>query len=181
MSRLNAVDPSLVTGKSKDLLKAMKSALGFDPNMTRVMVNSPAVLEAYMSFSGALGRGQLNAKIREQIALLIAQQNQCDYCLSAHTAIGKVVGLNEQQIIESRKGTGFDSHATAALAFGKRVLDTRGQITETDLADIRAAGFSDGEIAEIIAHVALNVFTNYFNIATDVDIDFPKVSYTQIP
>jgi uncharacterized peroxidase-related enzyme len=180
MSRLNPVDPSNVTGKSKDLLNAMKSALGFYPNMTRVMVNSPAVLEGYMSFSGTLGKGSLDAKLREETALLIAQQNHCDYCLSAHTAIGKVVGLSEKQIVDSRKGTGIDAQATVALTFAKRVLDTRGQVSEADLGTARAAGFSDGEIAEIIAHVALNVFTNYFNIATDVDIDFPEVSYTQV-
>lgn len=179
MSRLNTVDPSTATGKSKTLLDAVKSALGLVPNMTKVMVNSPAVLEGYLGFSGALSKGLLDAKIREELALVIAQQNHCDYCLSAHTAIGKMVGLKEDQIIGSRSGKGTDERATAALTFTKRVLNTKGQVSEADLNAVRAAGFSDGEIAEIIAHVALNVLTNYFNIAADVDIDFPKVSYSQ--
>jgi uncharacterized peroxidase-related enzyme len=180
MSRLHVVDPSTATGKTKDLLDAVKAKLGLVPNMTKVMVNSPKVLEAYLGFSGALAAGYLDAKIREQLALVTAQQNHCDYCLSAHTAIGKMVGLKPEQILESREGRGDSERATAALTFAKRVLDTKGQVSDSDLSAVRAAGFSDGEIAEIIAHVALNVFTNYFNVATEVDIDFPKVSYSKI-
>lgn len=180
MSRLHPVDPSTATGKGKELLDAVKGKLGIVPNMTRVMATSPVVLEAYLGFSGALGGGLLDAKTREELALVTAQQNHCNYCLSAHTAIGKMVGLSHDQIVASREGTGTSPKATAALSFAKRVLETKGQISEADLATIRDANFSEGEIAEIIAHVALNVFTNYFNIATDVDIDFPKVSYTEV-
>jgi uncharacterized peroxidase-related enzyme len=179
MARLNTIDPGTATGKTKELLDAVQGALGLVPNMTRVMANSPAVLQGYLGLSGALGRGLLDAKTREQLALVTAQENQCDYCLSAHTAIGKMVGLNTQQITESRVGNGDTPRATAALTFARIVLETRGKITDSDLATVRAAGFSDGEIAEIIAHVALNVLTNYFNIATDVEIDFPKVSFQQ--
>jgi uncharacterized peroxidase-related enzyme len=180
MTRLQVVDPSTATGKAKDLLDAVKAKLGLVPNMTKVMATSPEVLEAYVGFSGALGAGHLDPKIREQIALVTAQQNHCDYCLSAHTAIGKMVGLRPEQILESREGKGNSDSATAALTFTKRVLDTRGHVSEPDLSALRAAGFSDGEISEIIAHVALNVFTNYFNVAAEVDIDFPKVSYAKI-
>jgi len=179
MSRLNTVEPSTASGKAKGLLDAVKAQLGIVPNMTRVMVNSPAVLEAYLNFNGALASGLLDAKLREQIALVTAQQNHCDYCLSAHTAIGKMVGLTAEQISVSRKGHAASEKVTAALTFAKRILDTKGQVTEQDLASVREAGYLDGEIAEIIAHVALNVFTNYFNIATEVDIDFPKVSYQE--
>jgi uncharacterized peroxidase-related enzyme len=180
MSRLQPVDPSTATGKAKELLDAVKGKLGIVPNMTKVMATSPAVLESYLGFSGALAGGLLNAKTREQLALLTAQQNHCDYCLSAHTAIGKMVGLNREQILASREGDGSSPRTTAALTFAKRVLDTKGQIDEADLTTVRGAGFSEGEIAEIIAHVALNVFTNYFNIAADVEIDFPKVSYSEV-
>jgi uncharacterized peroxidase-related enzyme len=180
MSRLQIVDPSAATGKAKDLLDAVKAKLGRAPNMTKVMANSPAVLEAYLGFSGSLSAGLLDPQIREQLALVAAQQNHCDYCLSAHTAIGKMVGLNPEQIAASREGSGSSEKATAALTFAKRVLDGKGAIQESDLAAVRAAGFSDGEIAEIIAHVALNVFTNYFNVATQVDIDFPRVSHSEI-
>lgn len=180
MSRLQPVDPSTATGKSKQLLDAVKGKLGIVPNMTRVMAASPVVLESYLGFSGALANGFLDAQTREQLALVTAQQNHCDYCLSAHTAIGKMVGLNREQILASRAGDGSNPKTTAALTFARQILDTKGQITEADLATVRTAGFSEGEIAEIIAHVALNVFTNYFNIATDVDIDFPKVSHLEV-
>jgi uncharacterized peroxidase-related enzyme len=180
MSRLQTIDPSTATGKAKQLLDAVKHKLGMVPNMTKAMVASPAVLESYLGFSGALAGGLLDAKTREQLALLTAQKNHCDYCLSAHTAIGKMVGLNHDQIVASREGRGSSAKTTAALTFASRVLETKGQIGEADLAAVRDAGFSEGEIAEIIAHVALNVFTNYFNVATDVDIDFPKVSYSEV-
>jgi uncharacterized peroxidase-related enzyme len=180
MSRLHTIDPSVATGKAKILLDSVKAKLGLVPNMTKVMANSPSVLEAYLGFSGALTSGQLDPKLREKLALVTAQQNHCDYCLSAHTAIGKMIGLSHEQIVAGREGNGNDAKETAALSFAKRVLDAKGQITESDLAAVRSAGFSDGDIAEIVAHVALNVFTNYFNNATEVDIDFPKVSYTNV-
>jgi uncharacterized peroxidase-related enzyme len=180
MSRLPVLNPSTAAGKVKDLFDAVKVKLGIVPNMTRVMANSPAVLEAYLGFNGALAAGQLDPKIREQLALVTSQQNHCDYCLSAHTAIGKMVGLKPEEIVASREGRGSSQKATAALTFAKRVLDSKGQIGESDLAAVHAAGFSDGEVAEIIAHVALNVFTNYFNVATQVDIDFPKVHHSEV-
>ncbi len=177
MSRIKSVDPSTATGKAKELLDAVKGKLGIVPNMTKAMAASPAVLGAYLGFSGALGGGLLDAKTREQIALLTAQENQCNYCLSAHSALGKMAGLKPEEIAASRDGDGGNAKTTAALVFAKRVLDAKGQVNEADLSTVRGAGFSDGEVAEIIAHVALNVFTNYFNIATDVEIDFPKVSH----
>ena len=179
MSRLTAIEPNSTTGKTKQLFDAVKGKLGLVPNMARVMANSPAVLEAYLGFSGALGAGSLDAELRQQIALMTAQANHCDYCLSAHTAIGKMVGLTETQLLDSREGHGTTARATAALAFAKQVLDGKGQISEGDLQAVREAGFSDGDIAEIIAHVALNVLTNYFNIAAQTEIDFPKVSFAK--
>lgn len=178
MSRLKTVDPSTATGKAKELLDAVKGKLGLVPNMTRAMATSPVVLESYLNFSGALAGGLLDAKTREKLALLTAQENSCDYCLSAHTAIGKM--LKHEEIVASRQGNGNSPKTTAALTFAKQVLDTKGQISEDELAVVRNAGFSDGEIAEIIAHVALNVFTNYFNIAAGVDIDFPNVSHSNV-
>jgi uncharacterized peroxidase-related enzyme len=180
MPRLNAIDPQTATGKTKELLDAVKAKLGLVPNMTKVMVNSPAVLEGYLGLSGALGHGLLDARTRERLALVVAQENQCNYCLSAHSAIGKLMGLKPEELLASRAGHSSDDRATAALTFAKQVLAAKGKISEDHLSAVRAAGYSDGEVAEIIAHVALNVLTNYFNIATEVEIDFPKVSYAQV-
>ena len=176
MSRLSVIDPTTSTGKAHDLLAAVKAKLGLVPNLTRVMANSPAVLEGYLGFSGALSHGQLDAKLREQLALIVAQENGCDYCLSAHSTIGKMVGLKPEEIVASRHGQGTDAKATAALTFAHKVVATRGKVTAADIDAVRAAGFSDGEIAEILSHVALSVFTNYFNNATEPEIDFPKVT-----
>ena len=177
MSRLSTIQPEAATGNAKELLNAVRHKLGIVPNMTKTMANSPAVLDGYLSFSGALGTGLLDARTRDQLALLAAQENECDYCLSAHSAIGKMVGLTADQIAQGRSGHSDDTRINGALVFARRVLETRGGVSDEDLNAVRQAGYGDGEIAEIIAHVALNVFTNYFNRAAQVEIDFPKVSF----
>jgi uncharacterized peroxidase-related enzyme len=176
MSRLPAVQTEAATGKAKQLLEAVEAKLKITPNMTRVMANSPAVLEAYLHFSGALAAGALDAKLREQLALEVGEQNSCQYCVSAHTAIGKMVGLPDSEIDSARNGSSASPRNAAALRFAYAVVAAKGQITEADLASVRSAGFNDGEIAEIIAHVALNIFTNYFNTAAQVEVDFPRIA-----
>jgi uncharacterized peroxidase-related enzyme len=176
MARLTAVDPGRATGKAKELLDLVKAKIGMTPNMMRTMANSPAVLEGYLGFSTALGGGSLNAKLREQIALAVAESNNCEYCLSAHTAIGKMVGLGDTEITASRKAASNDPRVNAALKFARIVVARRGEVTDDDVAYIRQAGYSDGEIAEIIANVVLNIFTNYLNHIAQTEVDFPKVA-----
>jgi uncharacterized peroxidase-related enzyme len=175
MSRLNAIDPALATGKAKELLDAVKAKLGLTPNMMRTMAGSPAVLEGYLSFGAALGGGSLPARLREQIALAVAEANGCDYCLSAHSALGRLAGLKDDEIARSREAASSDPRAQAALAFAAAVVAGRGTVDDEAFAEIRRAGFTDGEIAEILANVAINVFTNYFNKAAETAIDFPRV------
>lgn len=174
MARLNQIAPETATGKSKELLATVKNKLGLVPNMTRAMANAPAVLNGYLQLSGALGQGELTPATREQIALAVAQANRCEYCLAAHTAIGKMTGLTADQIRDSRQGTAVDPKADALIRFARTVLDTKGRVSESDLQTVREAGYDDGAIAEAVAHVALNVFTNYFNLVAGTDIDFPK-------
>jgi uncharacterized peroxidase-related enzyme len=174
MSRINQLNPETASGRAKELLGAVKSKLGLVPNMTRAMANAPAVLDSYLQFSGALSKGTLPAKTREQIALAISQVNGCDYCLSAHSAVGKMVGLTAEQIRDSRLGTAVDPKTDTLIRFALKVVETRGRVSDADLDDVRDAGFDDGVIAEVVAHVALNVFTNYFNELAETDIDFPK-------
>jgi uncharacterized peroxidase-related enzyme len=132
-----------------------------------------------MEFDAALAKGSLNAKLRQEIALAVGQKNGCEYCVSAHTAIGKFAGLTDQQILNSRQGQGTSPKDTAALTFARELLEKRGQVPASSIQTLRDQGFTDGEIAEIVAHVALNIFTNYFNRALDVDVDFPRVSLHQ--
>jgi uncharacterized peroxidase-related enzyme len=176
MSRLNPIDPQAASGKTRELLGAVEKALGLTPNMMRVMANSPAVLEAYLNFSGALSRGRLSARLREQLALAVAQANACDYCLSAHTALGKLAGLNEAEISASRQSQAGDDKTAAALRFARRIVESRGELSDAEVSAVRQAGYEDAEIAELIANVSLNIFTNYFNHIAGTVIDFPKVT-----
>ena len=175
MPRLNPIQPEQATGKAKELLDAVQAKLKITPNMTRVMANSPAVLQGYLSFSGALAGGALDPKLREEIALEVGEQNSCQYCVSAHTAIGKMTGLSDAEIDAARDAKSSSAKATAALAFARQIVAKQGRATEADVEAVRRAGFSDAEIAEIIAHVALNVFTNYFNNTAGTEVDFPKI------
>ncbi len=179
MARIPLLEPSQAPGKSKDLLKAVQESLKVTPNLAKGLANSPAALQAWVDLNGALGKGSLDARTREEIALLVAQENGCEYCLSAHTAIGKHVGLSEGELRNSRKAQGHTPKATAALEFARELLSRRGQVTPGSIEALRQNGLTDGEIAEVVAHVALNVFTNYFNIALEVDVDFPRVALSQ--
>jgi uncharacterized peroxidase-related enzyme len=174
VSRFKAIAPESAKGKAKDLLEAVNTNLGMVPNMMRAMANAPAVLEGYLNLSGSLDQGTLSAKLREQVALAIGQANQCDYCVAAHSAIGKTVGLTAEQIRDSQLGTAVDSRAEALIRFALRLVKTRGCVTDRDIADVRGAGFDDNAIAEVVANVALNIFTNYFNQVARTEIDFPK-------
>jgi len=174
MSRIRSISPESATGKAKGLLDAVHGKLGLVPNMTRLMANAPAVLDGYLQLSSALARGTLSARAREQIALAVAQANGCDYCLAAHSAVARMVGLTAEQIQDSRRGTAVDPKADALIRFALKVVDARGLVRGGDLDEVRDAGFDDAAIAEVVANVALHVFTNYFNLAADTDLDFPR-------
>ncbi|MFD0902136.1 carboxymuconolactone decarboxylase family protein [Actinomadura sediminis] len=142
------------------------------------MANSPAVLKGYLEFSGALAGGALSAATRERIALLVAEENGCDYCLSAHTYIGtNIAGLDRDETERNRHAESADPKAAAVLALAAALLRTRGGVADADLKAAHEAGLTDGEITEVVAGVALNVFTNYLNKAADTDIDWPVVRH----
>jgi uncharacterized peroxidase-related enzyme len=174
MERITPVSLETAEGKAKQLLDAVKAKLGIVPNMTRSMVVSPSVLEAYLGFSGALAHGILPARVREQLALDIGEANHCDYCVSAHSAIGKHAGLSDQDILDSRRGTSADPKTDALLRFARTVVAKQGVVDDDAVEAVRAAGYGDAEVAEVVAHVALNTFTNYFNNVAGTAIDFPK-------
>lgn len=178
MSRIKPVQQTTHDGVRRSF-DAVEKQLGIVPNMMRTLAQSPRVLEGYLALSGALSRGLLPAALQEQIALAIAEANACNYCLSAHSALGRRAGLTDEQLAASREGRAADAKADAALRFALAVLHHRGAVSDEELAHVRAAGFSDAAIAELIAHVAVNVLTNYFNRAADTEIDFPVVTAAQ--
>jgi uncharacterized peroxidase-related enzyme len=159
------------------LLAAVQQQLGVVPNLMKLIGHSPAALEGYLSLSGALAKGKLDAKLRERLALVVAEFNGCDYCLSAHDYLGRnVAKLSTHEIEAARTGRSEDARADAALRFALRVAQAHGRVNDADLAALRAAGFDEAGVIEIVVTVALNVLTNYVNNVAQTDIDFPKVS-----
>lgn len=173
MPRIQPVHSATAPPETANILSGVKKKMGMVPNIVATMANSPAVANGYLSFSGALGGGSLPANIRESIALTTGQANGCDYCLSAHTLMGSRAGLSEDDIQQARQGTARGDKEAAAIGFARKLVDDRGNVSDADLSAVREAGFSDGEITEIVANVALNLFTNYFNHVAETEIDFP--------
>jgi uncharacterized peroxidase-related enzyme len=162
--------------KSRPLLEAVAKQLGSTPNLFRLVATSPQALEGYLAMSGALGKGALPHATRERIALAVAEVNGCDYCLSAHTYLGKTVAkLDDAEITANRSGASNDPKANAAVHFAAHVARARGHVSEADLSAVRAAGYTDAQVIEIVQHVALNTWTNYVNEVFKTDIDFPVV------
>ena len=177
MSVLPLIDPATASAPAAKLLAEVNRSLGVTPNMTKAMANSPALLGGYLGLSGALGRGVLDPATRERIALAVAQGNECDYCLSAHSYLAEhVAHLDADDITAARKAQATDAKTAAILALAAAVNDGRGETPVGVVDAARASGVTDEEIAETIGHVALNVLTNYFNKATGVEIDFPIVA-----
>ncbi len=161
---------------SQPLLEAVNAQLGVVPNMFRLIATSPHALEGYLSMSGALGKGALPAATRERIALAVAEVNGCNYCLSAHTYLGKnLAHLDDAEMTANRSGASNDPKADAAVRFAAKVARLRGKVGEADMAAVKLAGYSDAQVIEIVQHVALNTWTNYFNEVFGTDIDFPVV------
>jgi uncharacterized peroxidase-related enzyme len=162
---------------AQPLLQAVKKQLGVVPNLFRLVGNSPAALEGYLGLNGALAKGALEAPTRERIALAVAEINGCDYCLSAHSYLGKnLAKLSEAEISANRDGRSTDTKADAAVRFAVKLVSARGHVSENDLKAVRQAGYSDAQIIEIVLHVALNTLTNYVNEVAKTDIDFPVVT-----
>ena len=172
MSLLPAIDPANAEPKAKALLDGVQKKLGVTPNMMRVLAVNPSVLGAYLGFSGALAGGKLGAKLHEQIALAVAEANGCDYCLAAHSVLGKGAGLSASDILSARVAEATDARAGAALGFARNLVANRGAVSR-DAVEAARTSLGDAEILEVIAAVALNIFTNYLNIAGGTDIDFP--------
>jgi uncharacterized peroxidase-related enzyme len=176
MSRIQLPDSiEAAPAAAQPLLEGVKKMLGSVPNLFRIAANSPAALEGYLGLNGALAKGSLKPQTRERIAL--AQFNGCDYCLSAHTYLGKnLAKLDDAEIAANRRGASNDPQADAAVRFAVKLVRDRGQVTDADVSAVRMAGYSEAEIVEIVAHVALNTLTNYLNEALGTPIDFPVVS-----
>lgn len=178
MAHVTLIDPTEATGERRVLLDEIVGAFGTAPAMFRAVANSTAALQSLWGSFGALGGGTLPAVLGEQIAVAVADRNRCDYCLAAHTALGRKAGASRDEMAEAQAGRSPDQRTAAVLTFALAVVEERGAVNADDVAVVRAAGLTDEEIVEVIAHVALNLFTNYVNVALDVPVDFPAVRLT---
>lgn len=158
------------------LLDRTKAQLGRVPNLYAALANGPAALSGYLAMRNELTRGVLGPRLREQIALLVAQENDCTYCVSAHSLRGSKMGISESDLLRTREAADdTDPHADAVLSLTREVVRTHGRVDDATLARVRAAGVTDAELAEVVAHVALNTLSNYFNHLAQPELDFPEV------
>ncbi len=170
MTRIQPVtNPS---GKAEELLQMVQKKMGRVPNMMKTLAHAPAALELYLSMSGVLGTSTINVKDRERLALLAAKVNSCDYCDKAHTAIGKSVGLKEDEINQARSGKAESPKTEALLALSSAIITKKGFVSDDELTAARSAGVSDGEILEVVAITCFNIYTNYVNHIAEPTIDF---------
>lgn len=176
MSRIHVIEQHNANAEQKALLDAIQGQLGMVPNFLKVFANSPVALQAFLGLHGVANAGSLSPQTRERIALALAQQNTCEYCLSAHTAIGRKAGLTGDEIAAARAGSSEDAKAAVAVKLARSLVEHKGDITTAELIEAREAGYSDADIVEIITHVGMNLLTNILGKASRVDIDFPKVA-----
>lgn len=176
MPRIPLVADASKDPKTAELLNQVHKQMGTVPNIVATLAQSSAALEAYLVFSGALGNGTFSNQLKEQIALTVAGVNSCDYCASAHSMLAGMAGVDEAEVTRNLNGEATDEATRAVLTFVSEIVANRGMVEDHVVEAVRAAGYGDREIVEIIANIALNIFTNYFNHIAQTDIDFPIVS-----
>lgn len=175
MPRIELIAPDTATASARDLLATIRGAAGGVTNLFKATAHSPAALKGLWGMYASLAGGVLPAPLRERIALAVSDRNRCGYCVSAHSFMGRKAGLSPEELSAAQAGESADPKAAAALRFALTLVDSRGVLADHDVQALRDAGFSDEELVEVLAHVALNVFTNYLTIALQVPTDFPAV------
>lgn len=174
MQRLNSVNPQIARGRTRELLETVQQAFGVIPNTAKVMANSTAVLDSFLAFSTAMEGARIGTNLHNQVKLTTSETNSCDYCTSILSAVAPSAGLSAADILAGRTGNSEDRRTKEALAFAHNVLESRGKVSDQQLAAVRDAGYSDAEIVEIVASVVLGCFTNFLNNVADTELDIPK-------
>jgi uncharacterized peroxidase-related enzyme len=174
MTRLNVVEPDEAEGEVARTYESVRREMGTIPNIFRGMANSPAALRAYLCIDEALEDAALSEAERHIVYLAASQVNECNYCLSAHTLLGKKLGLSEQHLIDVRMGEVGDNKHRALVRFTRSVMENKGSIDDTTLEGFRMAGYGDAHAAEVCAVIAQATFSNYFNHVHETPLDFPE-------
>lgn len=179
MPRIPALSEADAPEAVAPFFDGLKQKLGRVPNIYATLAHAPAVLKGVLATSATLGETSLPGDVREQIALAVGGANRCNYCAAAHTAIGKMNGLTDQDTQAALAGSASDAQTQAALTFARNILDREGFVTDDQLAAVKDAGYSDQQVIEIVAVVVFNIFTNYVNHITDPVVDFPEVAFPE--
>ncbi|AOB30258.1 alkylhydroperoxidase [Bordetella sp. H567] len=176
MARTAPLKPEHVPAESKATLDAFSKGLGFTPTMMASFAQSPIAFNAWATLLGSLSKA-LDVKTRDSIGLAVSEVNGCDYCLTVHSFTAEhMAKLPADEIVLARKGHAKDPKRDAALQFARKVIETRGQVGDADLKAVRDAGYTDANIMEIVALVAMYSLTNFFNNVFDPEKDFPAVT-----
>jgi AhpD family alkylhydroperoxidase len=162
-----------VSPANQALFDNLTKAIGSVPNLFAVYSHSEHALGTYLALSGA--KTSLRAKEKEIVNLIVSQVNGCDYCLAAHTAIAKMQGLTDDQILEIRRGSiSFDSKLDALVKVAKSITENKGHADEKLVDNFYAAGYNEGSLIDVVIAVGDKTITNYLYALTGVPIDFPQ-------
>ncbi|GJM30772.1 MAG: alkyl hydroperoxide reductase AhpD [Cyclobacteriaceae bacterium] len=174
MRNLEILSKHQVAPETQQIFDNLKGKLGMVPNLYATAANSHYGLTALLQLEETLKKGELTAKEVEAVALAVAQTNNCQYCLSAHTAVGKMLGFTEEDTLDLRSGGVVDPKLQALTSLAREITESRGVPAEATIAKFFDAGYSKGALVEVIGLVALNTFTNYLNHIADTEVDFPE-------
>ena len=169
MARIEPLEMQAVTGRAKQLLDEL-AARGAPPGpMARAMAHAPALLRGYVDLSRAMKRAHLDRRITERIALAVQEWIGCEYCLAAHAAAARELGLSETDIELARQGTATDERIAAIVVFGQQVIAAPGEVDDAQVDELRALGYSDEQLAEVVGLVSLQLLTGAFNLLAGLE------------
>jgi len=177
MTRIAPVADEAAIDDEAEALGELRAAWGAVPQLGRVIARSLPLTRAALAFGDALRRGRFSGAFAEQLAIAVANENRCRYCLAAHTAAGRALGLDERALAGARTGLAADPATSAALAFVQTVVRERGHVSDADLDAVRAAGWTDGDVVELVGHAIATTLTNYLHHLSCAPVDFATVDF----
>ena len=176
MARAAALKSENLPADSKPTLDTITKNIGFTPNMMATFAHSPIAFNAWAALLGSLSKA-LDVKTRDSIGLAVSEVNGCSYCLAVHSFTAeRMAKLPADEILLARTGHAIDPKRDAAVQFARKVIETRGKVSDADLKAVRDAGYTDPNVMEIVALVAMYSLTNFFNNVFDPEKDFPAVT-----
>ena len=169
MARIKPIEINAATGRAVELLEELASRGGEPGPMVRAMANAPVVLRSYLDLNRAVKRGHIDRRVTERVNLAVHEWLGCAYCLAAHTRAARELGLSELDIELARQGTATDPKVAALVAYGQQLIAAPGEVTDEQVTGLREYGYTDEQIAEVVALVALQLLTGAFNLVAGIE------------